>query len=214
MNRLYFLILSEVVLLGLIAWENQKEKVSSDEITVDSNKELSEKTEVTYKQDNTATLTVRKNQSENSSKDYSSFPFIVFDGHFYKKGSQVDQLKIGSKIGEVKRVGNWEIVKNGDSNEVPPGPIYSVIDRSPKEVIAAKQWSNKDVYVVFEKKGPIIQPDKSTIFSAKNDHKEVQIAIQNVREKSSALYEFKDNDRLELSSVSFDPKHSSTVSFL
>ena len=47
--------------------------------------------------------------------------------------------------------------------------------------------------------------------STKNDPEEVQIAIQNVREKSSALYEFKGTNRLELTSVSFDPHYSSTV---
>lgn len=198
--------------------EKQEEKVLGNESIEDDSREKSnktlEKTDATknQNQDNTTVQTINNNQLEETTMDYGNFPYIVYDGYYYKKGSQIDQAKVGAKLGEVKRIGNWEIIKDGDSNEVPPGPIYSVVDKDPKEVIVAKQWSNRDVYVLFERESPVIQPDKSSIFSTKNDPEEVQIAIQNVRKDSSVLYEFKDKARLELFYVSYDPNHSSTVS--
>jgi hypothetical protein len=144
--------------------------------------------------------------------DYSNFPHIVFNGFYYLKTVEVEKDKIGEVIGEVKRIGDWEIKKDGDSNEVPPGSIYSVIDRDPSEVIAAKQWSNRDVYVLFEKAEQIKKIDLNTIFSAKNDPEEVRVAIENIRKHSLFLYEFTDKERLELFSVSYDPNHRTLVS--
>ncbi|MGV2941721.1 hypothetical protein AB5I83_19125 [Mesobacillus sp. LC4] len=123
-------------------------------------------------------------------QDYSTFQHIVFEGYYYIKGEQVEQNKIGEKIGEVKRIGTWEIVKDGDSNEVPPGPIYSIKDRDPKEVIAAKQWSNRDVYVIFERKGPVEKTDLSKIMSTKGDVEESKIAFNNIKNKVDILYGF------------------------
>lgn len=144
--------------------------------------------------------------------DYSNSPHIVFNGFYYLKTVEIDKEKIGEVIGEVKRIGDWEIKKDGDSNEVPPGSIYSVIDRDPSEVIAAKQWANRDVYVLFEKAEQIEEPDLNTIFSAKNAPEEVRVAIENIRKHSIVLYEFTDKERLELFSVSYDPNHRTLVS--
>ncbi|WHY59900.1 hypothetical protein [Cytobacillus firmus] len=77
--------------------------------------------------------------------DYENLRHIVFNGYYYIKGDQVSQNEIDTRIGEVKRIGTWEIAKDGDSNEVPPGPIFSLKDRDSQEVIAAKQWANRDV---------------------------------------------------------------------
>lgn len=185
--------------LGII----QKEEVSN----VDS--EGKQRNKVGAKKDIVTIQNVHDNQLE----EYSITPsqYVVFDGYYYRMVAEVEQAKLGSQIGEVKRIGEWEIIKDGDSNTV-TGPIYSIINKSPEEAIATKLWSNRDVYVLFERKEIVEQPDITKIYTTKNDPEEVQIAIQNVREKSSALYEFKDNERLELISVSFDPNHSSTVS--
>ncbi|MBB6447852.1 M56 family metallopeptidase [Bacillus benzoevorans] len=205
--------------------EKQKEKVLENESIKNDGREKGnktlEKTDETknQEQDNKTVQTINNNQSEETAMDYGdsykavkNFSYIVYDGYYYKLGEQVDQSKVGSQIGEVKRIGTWEIIKDGDSNEVPPGPIYSVVDKDPKEVIVAKQWSNRDVYVQFERESPVIQRDKSKIYSTKNDPEEVQIAVQNVRNDSSVLYEFKNQARLELTYISYDPNHSSTAS--
>lgn len=204
MKKLIPSILFIVLLLGLMGCENQKETVSS---AVDSKQQSNKVYAITNKQGIPTTQELQKSQYSKG-----TFLYIAFNGYYYKQGTEVDKSKLGTKIGEVKRIGDWEIVKDGDSNAVPQGPIYSVINKDPKDVIAAKRWSNRDVYLLFEKEGPVKQTDKSTIFSSKNDPEEVQIAIQNVRKNSSVLYEFQDKNRLQLTSVSYDPNHNSTVS--
>ena len=167
MKKIIFSILSVVVLFGLMACGNQKEEVSGDvSISAESEKEPSNNTNAKNDVPNkNGLVTIRDVQNGHVAEfDVTPSSYVVFDGHYYRMVDEVEQSKLGSQIGEIKRIGDWEIKKDGDSNTVGQGPIFSVIDKTPKEVIATKLWSNRDVYVLFERKEPVEQPDKSKIY--------------------------------------------------
>ena len=90
-------------------------------------------------------------------------------------------------MGEVKRIGDWNFKKDGDSNEIPPGrSIYSVKDKDKNEYIAAKgvvykNQTNIPGYLLFKKEEPVIHPDQSLILNAKSDPEETEMAFKNVQ---------------------------------
>lgn len=125
-----------------------------------------------------------------------SYPYIVLNGYYYKKTNEVIQPeKLGGEIAEVKRIGNWAIKQSGDSNEIAPGPIYSVEGRESTEYIASKgvineNGKNQSAYLGFKKSEPVEQPDKDSILSSKGDEKEAQIALDNIKGEVVDLYQF------------------------
>lgn len=124
------------------------------------------------------------------------YPYIVLDGYYYKKTNEVIQPEgLGEQIAEVKRIGDWEFKKSGDSNEIPPGPIYSVKGKDTKEYIAGKgiiykEGKNQAGYIVFKKEELVEQPKKESILNSKGDLEEVQIAFGNIIEKVEDLHHF------------------------
>jgi hypothetical protein len=143
-------------------------------------------------------------ESEAKKNEYS-YPYIVLNGFYYKKTNEVIKPeKLGEKIAEVKRIGDWAIKQSGDSNEIAPGPIYSVKGSDPTEYIASKgvinkEGKNQSAYIVFEKHESVEQPPKDSILSSKGDIKEVQIALENIKEEVVDLYQFTESgDRVSL----------------
>ena len=99
------------------------------------NKE-SDKKEVTYKEGVDTQYTDRDKQKG------MRYGYIVLNGFYYvKTGETIPKEQLGQQVAKVERIGDWEIKKTGDSNEVSPGPIYSI--------------KNK---VLYMKKGKLRQP--------------------------------------------------------
>jgi hypothetical protein len=134
-------------------------------------------------------------QDKTAAAAHTPRAYVVFDGYYYEKtGDSVDDGLITEKVGEVKRIGDWEIVRDGDSNEIAPGPLFAVKGRKADEYIAGKgviyeNGENKAAYLLFKRSVPVAAPDKTKIFNAKNDPEEVSIALKNAREASGGFYE-------------------------
>ncbi|AEI40775.1 hypothetical protein [Paenibacillus mucilaginosus] len=138
-------------------------------------------------------------EEERKKEAVRSFGYVVMDGYYYRvTGETVDDAVIGKVIGEIKRVGDWEIKRSGDSNEYPPGPLYSIQEKDTKEVIAYRLPKKKGDpgpyrYSVLERSEQVEQHDPKQIMGAKNDPEEVGIALQNIRKAVPYLYEFDSN---------------------
>ncbi|MGY3715892.1 hypothetical protein ACWE42_10245 [Sutcliffiella cohnii] len=117
-----------------------------------------------------------------------SYPYIIFNNYYYKKtDEEITEDQLGEIMGEVKRIGDWNFKKDGDSNEIPPGrSIYSVKDKDKNEYIAAKgvvykNQTNIPGYLLFKKEEPVIHPDQSLILNAKSDPEETEMAFKNMQ---------------------------------
>jgi hypothetical protein len=128
-----------------------------------------------------------------------SYPYIVLNGFYYAKtGDTVSEDYLGQEIARVERTGEWNIKKQGDSNEVVPGPIYSVRGKDSKQFITAKgvvykDGKNQSAYLLFQKRDPVESVDEKSILSTKGDATEGELALQNIRKVLPTLYEYRDN---------------------
>ncbi|THE09511.1 hypothetical protein E1I69_22110 [Bacillus timonensis] len=162
------------------------------------------------------TTTETENENNDTQKDISvndptmSFPYIIFNNYFYKKTEKViSEEELDKKVGEVKRIGDWNIKKSGDSNEIPPGPIYSVVGYDSEEYIAGKgviyeNNTNKPGYILFKKEEPVEQVDSIGIINAKGDPEETEIAFNNIKKLIPELLGFETlKDKYTLFLVSY-----------
>lgn len=128
---------------------------------------------------------------------YKNKAYIVLEGYYYYATSQqIPQSLIGEQVGEVRRTGNWNFKEDGDTNEFLAGtPIYKINDSSPGEAYAVRvAIGNLDylsTYIEVKRGEAVQQPDEESIFSAKNDPKEVGITLNNI-EKKPNIYTFQD----------------------
>lgn len=157
-----------------------------------------------------------KNDTLGTKEVEPSYPYIVLDGYYYKKTNEVVQSdELGEKIAEVKRIGDWAIKKSGDSNEISPGPIYSVdgkIDYIAGKGVIYKEGKNQAAYIAFKKEEPVEQPGNDSILSSKGDSEEVHIAFQNIKEKKRDLHSFLGVDnRVSLYSANYLPENGPGV---
>lgn len=142
--------------------------------------------------------------------------YVVFDGYYYEKtGDAVEGNRLLDKIGEVKRIGDWKIVREGDSTEIPPGPLYSVKDMDSKEYIAGKgviyeDGENKAGYLLFKRAIAVQKPDPSKIYNAKNDPVEVKLALENVRQSAGPFYELVE-ENVEPTFVSYSDQNGKSI---
>ena len=130
--------------------------------------------------------------------------YIVFEGYYYMKTGGVvpESSSHWKKVGEVKRIGDWAIKRSGDSNEVPPGPIYQM-DGKDKSLIAAKgayyeNGTNKEGYLLFKKDKEVTETNPDTIQSAVSDTDELSIAFNNAKENFPDFYAFTNDDNYQL----------------
>lgn len=144
---------------------------------------------------------------EHFSEDLTENPYIVMDGYYYRKTREiVSPEQLGTQVGEVKRIGDWAIKRTGDSNEIPPGPIYSIKGKE-QDYIAGKgvayiNEQNVEAYLVFKKVDKVETTNTDHILSAKGDSEETGIAFENIKKKIGSLYGFVGtNSRTQLSSV-------------
>jgi hypothetical protein len=132
------------------------------------------------------------NKVQDNKEFTPNFPYIVFNGYYYKETSEkTDSAQLGKEVGKVNRTGDWAIKKEGDSNEVPPGPVFSIEGKDSSRYIAVKnprENGGKLNYVIFEKAEKIIPTDTSEIETAKNDPTEVNAAIQNATKGVGPLF--------------------------
>ena len=128
-----------------------------------------------------------------------SYPYIVLNGFYYAKtGDTVSKENLVQQIAKVERIGEWNIKKQGDSNEVAPGPIYSVRGKDSKQFITAKgviykDGKNQAAYLLFEKRDPVESVDEKSILSTKGDATEGKLAVQNIKKVLPTLYEYRDD---------------------
>lgn len=195
--------IAAVIALSAVSLVNADENVSkgkdlkinkSAERPKDPNNKESDKKEVTYKEGIGTQYTDRDKQK------VIKYGYIVLNGFYYvKTGEIIPKDQLGQQVAKVERIGDWEIKKTGDSNEVPPGPIFSIKSKNEEQFVAAKgtvyeNGEDKVAYLVFEKKDPVASEIKEgSILSAKNDETEVEIAFQNVKNLLPSMYEYRDN---------------------
>jgi hypothetical protein len=100
-------------------------------------------------------------QIEKLDKPY--FTYVVFKNYYYKEtGDMVTEDKLGQEIGRIRRTGDHNVKKSGDSNDLQPGPIYAIHGEDPAIYIAAKgsiirNGKNEVGYLIFKKFAPVEQ---------------------------------------------------------
>lgn len=140
---------------------------------------------------------VAKRTKEVTDFAVSTKGYIILDGYYYRAtGEMLSEEKLGDKIAEINRIGEWQIKRSGDSNVFPPGVIYSIKGKDVKETIAVRVSIGKEDkgpygYVVLLRSEKVEQPDINKIIGAKNDPEEVAIALTNIRAIAPYLYELK-----------------------
>lgn len=132
---------------------------------------LMEKSSVENEQ---ANLNAEQDAMIMSESESSYFPSIVLNGYYYKKTEDiVPEEQLREQVGEVKRTGDWVLKKSGDSNGIPPGPIYSIKNRSEEfiaaKVVVFKDGKNVTRYLVFQKAEPVAEGESNKIKKAEKD---------------------------------------------
>jgi beta-lactamase regulating signal transducer with metallopeptidase domain len=184
--------------------EEQKENIT-DKITI---KEMEKEVTVSTKSPEDI-VRGDKNTDENSINDQPNYAYIVLNGFYYKKtNEEVSSDQLGEQVGEVKRIGDWAIKKSGDTNEIPPGPIFSIKGRNDEYIVGKgvvfKNGQNLEGYLVFQKADKVKESNTNNILNAKGDPEETKIAFENVKQKIGTLFGFIDIDsRVNLQSVSY-----------
>jgi hypothetical protein len=152
---------------------------------------------------------VEKNIDENTVNDQPNYHYIVLNDFYYKKtNEEVTSDQLGEQVGEVKRIGDWAIKKSGDTNEIPPGPIFSIKGRSDEYIagkgVVYKNGKNMAGYLVFQKADKVKESNTDNILSTKGDGEEANIVFQNIKRKIGNLYGFMDiNSRVSLEAISY-----------
>lgn len=132
--------------------------------------------------------------------------YVVHSGYYYVKTDEIVKADmIGEQIGTVKRIGDWVIKREGDSNEfAPESGMFAIKGVTPNEKLAIKinrssrRIDPKDAiyeYQVVRRSTPVKQAEKSKIMGSKNDPEEVSAVIKNIREVNPYLFEFKGLDK-------------------
>jgi hypothetical protein len=152
---------------------------------------------------------VDKSIDQNTVNDVPNYHYIVLNGFYYKETSEeVTSDQLGKQVGEVTRIGDWAIKKSGDSNEIPPGPIFSIKGKS-DEYIAGKggiykNGENVAGYLVFQKADIVKDVNTDNLLSTKGDAEEAKIVFKNIKKKIGTLFGFMDIDsRVSLAAVSY-----------
>jgi len=139
---------------------------------------------------------------ENEPVQSQYYDYIVHNGFYYVPISEEINLdKLDKKIGQVTRIGEWQIKEEGDTLQYIPGTkYYSIKDVSEAQKIAVgilegtKKKLNVTKYQVFERKEPIEAIKQDKVYSAKGDEQEVGIAIQNIRKQIPFFREIKSSE--------------------
>lgn len=113
---------------------------------------------------------------------YQHKAYIILSGHYYYATvQQVPVSKIGEKVSTVKRVGDWNMKSDGDSNEFPPETANdSRIGEKYAVKVTMKQLNFLSSYIEVQRGDQVEQPELKTILSAKNNPEEVEIAFDNI----------------------------------
>jgi hypothetical protein len=104
----------------------------------------------------------------------------------------VEKAKLGQQLGEVKRIGEWVHLQEGDTKTFDPGSKYYAV-QGKKDEIVVEAWTDKVVgaptYLLLQKTKPIEQVNKHALNGAKNDEQDVQASLQNIRQTVPFLKE-------------------------
>jgi hypothetical protein len=134
-------------------------------------------------------------KSEQITHTYSEY--LVNSGYYYlPTGNKVDKKELDLQLGEVTRIGSWTYLEEGDTPVYIPGTkYYSIIGAPETEKIAVEIWGGtkrkpKIVrYEVLERKQAVEEIDNSKVLGGKNDEKEVNMALANIRGHIPFLHE-------------------------
>lgn len=144
--------------------------------------------------------------------------YLIYDNYYYLPTSkQIDQNEIGEKLGEVKRLGYSNYLKEGDSGDGSNfyiGESYYKINSSPNlEYIAIELLDNTmkeekgqvTGFEILKRDKPVENNEQQNIYGAKNDIDEVNIAIENIKKQIPVTFELQsENFRPTLVSLDND----------
>jgi beta-lactamase regulating signal transducer with metallopeptidase domain len=128
----------------------------------------------------------------------TSDSYVVLNDYYYvPNGDTVNESQLGEQNAQVKRNGDWQFKQTGDTNFfAPPAPIYSIQGIKVDERVAVKAVTGGTkqnpvyTFLVLERSKAVETPNGNMILGAKNDPKEVSIALKNIKEIAPYLYEF------------------------
>ncbi|MGZ4135161.1 MAG: hypothetical protein ACXVC1_07150, partial [Tumebacillaceae bacterium] len=120
--------------------------------------------------------------------------YIIHNNCYFVSTNQVvDGSRIGEEIGRVKRIGDWSLKREGDSNAYPPNMVimYQLPGADPNQsivVLTKMNSADPGTYEIFRNDGKV-ETDTSQILSAKNDPEEVGYALKNMEKLNPYQYE-------------------------
>ncbi|MFS1515436.1 hypothetical protein V1503_02800 [Bacillus sp. SCS-151] len=140
--------------------------------------------------------------------------YLIHNDHYYIPTKKIVQGKedLDTQLGEVIRSGEWNLLKEGDigkSSNFNTGAKYYSLKNHPKLQFIAIELKDSKVkegkeeiigYQILERIEPIEDININAIFEAKNDPKEVSIALENIRKNTTFLHEIYSDD-LELTFI-------------
>lgn len=142
--------------------------------------------------------------------------YLIVDGYYYIPiNKSIEKSSLADKLGEVKRIGYRNKLKEGDtgdgSNFYIGESYYKIKDNPDLENIAIEVFDPKvkegkgEVirYDVLKREKPIENINEQNILGAKNDPEEVKIALNNIKEKVPFTHELQ-TDNLNPTLVSLD----------
>lgn len=145
--------------------------------------------------------------SDLEDKHSSHGDYLVHDKFYYiDTNNFINKSELGREIDHVKRVGDWNILKEGDTSSFTVGSkYYEIKGVAPSKKIAIeipKGRNDNDIvdYKVLGREKAIEKVNEKVIYSAKSEE-EIVIALKNINKVAPAFYKF-DLQNYELTEVS------------
>lgn len=138
--------------------------------------------------------------------------YLIHDNAYYVPTEEtVPQQRLGMQLGQVERIGDWALKREGDSNAYPPqiNSYFELSGVDPKEkiVLFAKENSGDPGKFLVMRRAAEVHVDTSLLLHAKNDPVEVRFVLENVRRLLPDFYQFWDRDgKLNVQLAAYDPK--------
>lgn len=165
----------------------------------------------------TAAFSAVTNTEQNIESIAETHPYVVIDHHYYKAtGELIDKEKLGTPMMEVKRgSGELNLLKDGDTDYFNVGEsIYKLKGKHSNEEYAIKHIAGGTKFIpvykyfILKRSEEVVNPDPKTILGTKNDAKEVDIVMENIRRLDPHFYEFKNMGSLAVvQSADYHPQY-------
>lgn len=128
--------------------------------------------------------------------------YLIHNGYYYiPLNEEVSKEELSNKIGNVSRNGEWNFLKEGDIGNASDyyGSSYYSLKKYPDAEYLAIEVKDPTVkegngevvsYNLLKRVETIEEIDSTTIYNTKNDQDEIQITLNNIRNKVSFVHEF------------------------